>query len=307
MASRSKAAARCSNSCGPNVAPCARCTSRTRSPKTPAWGRSSSSRRARCASSRPSKSSRSRAATCIRASSRLAAPLRGADLDDLCAEPDAFLVVVDGVTDPRNLGAIMRSADTAGATGIVVPRHRAAHVTPSVAKAAAGAIEHLPIAVVGGIPNALERMQRAEVWTVGLDERGKTSLYDLDLGRPTPRARARRGRKGPRPPHAGAVRHARAHPDVRARAVAQRVRGGDARVSRSRAPAPQVTARYVGFSQTEMWLRLSLVKGARCQSLQRSRNVIPASRAMRSSSDGHRYRCGDENGRELTVDHPEVV
>jgi 23S rRNA (guanosine2251-2'-O)-methyltransferase len=111
----------------------------------------------------------------------LAAPLSAADLDELCAEPDAFLVVVDGVTDPRNLGAIMRSADTAGATGIVVPRHRAAHVTPSVAKAAAGAIEHLPIAVVGGIPNALERMQRAEVWTVGLDEQGKTSVYDLDL------------------------------------------------------------------------------------------------------------------------------
>lgn len=111
----------------------------------------------------------------------LAAPLRSADLDDLCAADDAFLVALDGVTDPRNLGAVMRSAETAGATGVVIGRHRAAHVTPAVTKAAAGAIEHLPIALVGGIPNALERMQRAGVWTVGLDERGDTSLSDLGV------------------------------------------------------------------------------------------------------------------------------
>jgi 23S rRNA (guanosine2251-2'-O)-methyltransferase len=110
-----------------------------------------------------------------------AAPLRAADLDDLLDSPAAFVVALDGVTDPRNLGAIIRSADTAGATGIVVARHRAAHVTPAVTKAAAGAVEHLPIAVVGGIPSALERAQRAGCSTVGLDERGTTSLYDLDL------------------------------------------------------------------------------------------------------------------------------
>jgi 23S rRNA (guanosine2251-2'-O)-methyltransferase len=111
----------------------------------------------------------------------LTAPLRSADLDQLCKANDAFLVALDGVTDPRNLGAVMRSAETAGATGIVVPRHRSAHVTAAVSKAAAGAIEHLPIALVGGIPNALERAQRAGCWAVGFDERGETSLYDLDL------------------------------------------------------------------------------------------------------------------------------
>jgi 23S rRNA (guanosine2251-2'-O)-methyltransferase len=111
----------------------------------------------------------------------LAAPLRAADLDDLLGPPGAFLVALDGVTDPRNLGAVMRSAETAGATGVVLPRHRAAHVTPAVTKAAAGAIEHLPIALVGGIPNALDRAQRAGCWTVGLDEHGTTPLYDLDL------------------------------------------------------------------------------------------------------------------------------
>ena len=85
------------------------------------------------------------------------------------------------MTDPRNLGAVMRSAETAGATGLVLPRHRSARVTPVVAKAAAGAIEYLPIALVGGIPAALERAPRAGCWTVGLDERGDRSLFDLDL------------------------------------------------------------------------------------------------------------------------------
>jgi 23S rRNA (guanosine2251-2'-O)-methyltransferase len=110
-----------------------------------------------------------------------AAPLRAADLDELLAADDAFLVALDGVTDPRNLGAILRSAETAGATGVLLPRHRSAHITPVAAKAAAGAIEYLPIALVGGIPNALERAKRAEVWTVGLDERGDQTLAELSL------------------------------------------------------------------------------------------------------------------------------
>jgi len=111
----------------------------------------------------------------------MAPPLRAADLDALLAAKKAFLVAVDGVTDPRNLGAIMRSAETAGATGIVMPRHRSASVTPVVAKAAAGAIEYLPIALVGGIPAAIDRASRAGCWSVGLDESGDRSLFDLDL------------------------------------------------------------------------------------------------------------------------------
>ncbi len=111
----------------------------------------------------------------------MAPPLRPADLDEMLAVDHAFLVAVDGVTDPRNLGAIMRSAETAGATGLVMPRHRSASVTPVVAKAAAGAIEYLPIALVGGIPAAIDRAARAGCWSVGLDERGDRSLFDLDL------------------------------------------------------------------------------------------------------------------------------
>jgi 23S rRNA (guanosine2251-2'-O)-methyltransferase len=111
----------------------------------------------------------------------MTAPLRAVDIDDLLAVKHAFLVAVDGVTDPRNLGAIMRSAETAGATGLLLPRHRSARVTPVVAKAAAGAIEYLPIALVGGIPASIDRASRAGCWSVGLDERGDRSLFDLDL------------------------------------------------------------------------------------------------------------------------------
>lgn len=111
----------------------------------------------------------------------MAPPLRPADLDEMLTVDRAFLVAVDGVTDPRNLGAIMRSAETAGATGLVMPRHRSANVTPVVAKAAAGAIEYLPIALVGGIPAAIDRASRAGCWSVGLDEGGDRSLFDLDL------------------------------------------------------------------------------------------------------------------------------
>jgi 23S rRNA (guanosine2251-2'-O)-methyltransferase len=108
-----------------------------------------------------------------------AAPLPAADVDDLLDAPDAFLVALDGVTDPRNLGAVLRSAETAGVTGMLVPRHRSARLTPAVVKAAAGAIEYVPIATVAGIPALLERASRKEVWSVGLDERGEQSVDDL--------------------------------------------------------------------------------------------------------------------------------
>ena len=91
-----------------------------------------------------------------------AAPVEAADLDRLLADPVAFLVALDGVTDPQNLGAVMRTAETAGATGVVLATHRAAGITPVVAKAAAGALEYLPVAFVSGIPGALDRAKRAE-------------------------------------------------------------------------------------------------------------------------------------------------
>ncbi len=118
-----------------------------------------------------------------------AEPLQAIDLSDLVLEsakeaaPAPFLVVVDGVTDPHNLGAVLRSAECAGATGVVLPRHRAVHVTAAVTKAAAGAVEHLRIALVPGIPSALQSLAELGVKTVGLDERGESSIFDLSLGK----------------------------------------------------------------------------------------------------------------------------
>jgi 23S rRNA (guanosine2251-2'-O)-methyltransferase len=115
-----------------------------------------------------------------------AAPLPEASLEELVrpagdsARPP-FLIVLDGVTDPHNLGTLLRTAESAGATGAVIPRHRAAHITPTVAKAAAGAIEYLPIAVVPGVPAALASLSDAGVWTVGLDAEAPARLWDLDL------------------------------------------------------------------------------------------------------------------------------
>lgn len=114
-----------------------------------------------------------------------AEPLVGADLAALVVsgpgKPPPFLVAVDGVTDPGNLGAVLRAAEGAGVTGVLLPRHRAARVTPAVAKAAAGAIEHLPMAVVPGLPAALRALSDAGVWTVGLDPAAATSIHDLTV------------------------------------------------------------------------------------------------------------------------------
>jgi 23S rRNA (guanosine2251-2'-O)-methyltransferase len=94
-----------------------------------------------------------------------------------------FLLALDGVTDPGNLGALLRTADGAGVTGVVLPKHRAVHITPTVAKAAAGAIEHLPMAVVGGLPTAITQARDKGIWVVGLDDDADRTLFDIgDLG-----------------------------------------------------------------------------------------------------------------------------
>lgn len=126
----------------------------------------------------------------VRAEARTEAPQRvvavaemvvPVPLADLTGQSDAFLVALDGVTDPRNLGAVLRVAESAGASGVVVPRHRAALLTPAAVKAAAGAVEHVPIALVGGVPGALQEMARANVWTVGLEAEAPTSVFDLTV------------------------------------------------------------------------------------------------------------------------------
>ena len=94
-------------------------------------------------------------------------------------EPTPFLVVLDGITDPHNLGAVMRSALGSGVTGLVIPKHRSARLSPAALKAAAGAAEHLPIAEVAGVPAALRQLDQDGVWTVGLDSAATTVIWEL--------------------------------------------------------------------------------------------------------------------------------
>src|SRR3954469_1577177 len=105
------------------------------------------------------------------------------DLDDLLAEKKgshALIVVLDGVEDPHNLGAIIRTADAAGADGIVIPERRAVGVTGTVAKASAGASEWLPVARVTNIGRTVEDLKSRNIWTVALDERGTQFHDELD-------------------------------------------------------------------------------------------------------------------------------
>jgi len=92
----------------------------------------------------------------------------------------SLVVVLDGVEDPHNLGAILRTSDAAGVDGVVIPERRAASVTGTVTKASAGASEHLPIAKVTNIARTIEELKDRNIWTVGLDEHGKQSYDALD-------------------------------------------------------------------------------------------------------------------------------
>jgi 23S rRNA (guanosine2251-2'-O)-methyltransferase len=112
-----------------------------------------------------------------------AEPLEETLLDEVLAGIDGtdklFLVAIDGVTDPGNLGAILRSCEGAGVDAVILPRHRAVHVTPSAAKAAAGAIEYLTMCVVPGLPTAIQQLRDANVWVVGLDDAADKPVFGL--------------------------------------------------------------------------------------------------------------------------------
>ena len=105
-------------------------------------------------------------------------------LEDLYARQSGtahMLLALDGVEDPHNLGALLRTADGAGATGVVLPERRAAGITGTVAKAAAGATEHVRIAQVTNLVRALEALKQQNVWIVGLDERGSQDYTEFDF------------------------------------------------------------------------------------------------------------------------------
>ena len=105
------------------------------------------------------------------------------DLDDVIGAKRgkySLVIVLDGVEDPHNLGAILRTADAAGVDGVIIPERRAASVTGTVTKASAGASEHLPIAKVTNIARTVEELKDRNIWTVGLDEHGKQAYDALD-------------------------------------------------------------------------------------------------------------------------------
>jgi 23S rRNA (guanosine2251-2'-O)-methyltransferase len=118
------------------------------------------------------------------------ADYRYRDLEDLLeaargAEEPALIVVLDGIEDPQNLGAIARSAQALGAHGLVIAKDRAAGVTPAAAKASAGAIEHLAVARVTNLAQALEALKEAGLWAVAAAADAPEEASDVDLTAPT--------------------------------------------------------------------------------------------------------------------------
>lgn len=107
-------------------------------------------------------------------------------LDDVVNDvrPDTLLLLLDGVTDPRNLGACLRVADAAGVQAVVVPRDRSAGLTPAAMKAAAGAAEAVPLIDVTNLARAMDDLRDAGVRLVGAAGEAEQSLYDLDLTGP---------------------------------------------------------------------------------------------------------------------------
>jgi 23S rRNA (guanosine2251-2'-O)-methyltransferase len=108
-------------------------------------------------------------------------PFKYADAWELAAAERPLLACLDQVTDPHNLGAVIRSAEGAGATGVVVPAHGSATVTPAVARASAGAAEHLPVAVVPNLARYLAEVKRGDLWIYAAAGDAATSMWDADL------------------------------------------------------------------------------------------------------------------------------
>jgi 23S rRNA (guanosine2251-2'-O)-methyltransferase len=107
-----------------------------------------------------------------------------ADADALLGLPSPLLVALDQVQDPQNLGAICRSAECAGAAGLIFPERRAAEVTPAVCKASAGAVEHLPIAQVRNLADFLGEAKKRDFWCYGADGAGDLDYHKVDFSGP---------------------------------------------------------------------------------------------------------------------------
>jgi 23S rRNA (guanosine2251-2'-O)-methyltransferase len=108
-------------------------------------------------------------------------PYRYADAHALASGPAPLISCLDSVTDPRNLGAVIRSAEGAGASGVVVPEHRSARVTGAVCRASAGAVEHLPVAVVTNLARYLGEIKGQQLWAWAADGNAEKTMWAADL------------------------------------------------------------------------------------------------------------------------------
>ena len=109
------------------------------------------------------------------------------DIEDMIENTegrDCFFLVLDGIEDPHNLGSIIRTAETAGCNGIIIPKRRAASVNSTVNKASAGAVEHMKIARVTNISDAIEELKQAGLWICGTDVSAEKYYYNQDLTGP---------------------------------------------------------------------------------------------------------------------------
>ena len=110
---------------------------------------------------------------------------RGPDLEEVLeGKKNPFFLVLDGVQDPHNLGAILRSADAAGVDAVIVPKDRAVSVTETVRRISVGAADHVPFVQVVNLARALDRLKEAGVWLVGTSDHGDRSLYETELTGP---------------------------------------------------------------------------------------------------------------------------
>jgi 23S rRNA (guanosine2251-2'-O)-methyltransferase len=109
-------------------------------------------------------------------------PYKYADAHELAAQERPLLACLDQVSDPRNLGAVCRTAEGAGATGVIVPAHGSARVTPAVCRASAGAVEHLPVAVVTNLARYLQEIKSNDgLWVVGATGDSNRSMWEADF------------------------------------------------------------------------------------------------------------------------------
>lgn len=141
-----------------------------------------------------------------------------------------LIVVCDGIEDPHNLGAIIRSAETAGAHGVIIPKRRAVGLTAAVARSAAGALAYVGVHKANNLASTLDELKERGVWLFGAEADGTVGLYDAPFDRPTAIIIGSEG-QGAQPPDPRQVRLHRQHPDERPCQLAERIqRGGCAAV-----------------------------------------------------------------------------